>query len=436
MIDMPAMRYTLREANALVSAVIGRHLGEDIWVEAEVMGLSVRNGHCYMELVQKDDGGNTPVASARATCWRSAWGAVGANFRRVTGQDPRAGINMLLKVRATFHERYGFSWNVTDIDPTFTLGDMVRRRMEIIGKLKAAGVFDMNRQLSLPMFCNRVAVVSSESAAGYGDFRDQLENNDRGLRFQARLFPSIMQGERVEASIIAALNRICEERDSFDCVVIIRGGGAGSDLSGFDTYDLAENVANFPLPVITGIGHERDECILDMVSFRREKTPTAVAAFLISHQARVLDNLDGLRERMAGSVKLAMRTERLRLDGLASRLPPMVGSLVTRNRSRLDSLSGRLGMATRARLDGELHRIGSLAQAMPHHLRRMVEGERHRLDMLSQRAKALDPVETLRRGYSITLSGGVAVRDASRLKPGDRLETRLERGTVRSVVEG
>ena len=217
----------------------------DYWVEAELADVRESAGHCYMELVQKDEFGSTPVARASAKCWRSTWMLARPHFERVTGERIHAGMKVLLQVHAQFHENYGFSWIVTDIDPTFTLGDMARKRMEIVRTLKEEGVFDLNRELSIPLFAQRIAVISSATAAGYGDFCSQLSNNAYGFDFIVELFQAVMQGEQVEQSVIAALNRINECADLFDCVVIIRGGGATSDLSGFDTLALAEKWQTF-----------------------------------------------------------------------------------------------------------------------------------------------------------------------------------------------
>ena len=296
-------RLTLYELNNLVREVLECEMPDEYWVEAELSECREARGHCYMELIQKDERNATPIAKASARCWASKWMLVRPYFERTTGQRLHAGMKVLLKVYAQFHEAYGFSWIVTDIDPTYTLGDMARKRQEIIRQLKEEGVFDLQKELQLPLFCQRIAVISSETAAGYGDFCNQLADNPYGFKFETQLFPAIMQGEGVEQSIIDALGKIYSEYSDysehsdysdcpFDCVVIIRGGGATSDMSGFDTLALAENVANFPLPIITGIGHDRDESILDMVSHTRVKTPTAAAAFLIDHLKTIMDILN------------------------------------------------------------------------------------------------------------------------------------------------
>jgi len=428
---------TLYDLNRLVREVIECEMPDEYWVEAELSECRESRGHCYMELIQKDEQTATPVAKASAKCWASKWSVVRPYFERTTGQQLRAGMKVLLKVYPQFHEAYGFSWIVSDIDPTYTLGDMARKRQEIIRQLKEEGVFDLQHELKLPLFCQRIAVISSETAAGYGDFCHQLANNPYGFRFEPHLFPAIMQGEGVEQSIIAALNQIflmgtengkrktengkrktengelrTERYDypaaessrpetnhtsqfsvlnsQFDCVVIIRGGGATSDMSGFDTLALAENVANFPIPIITGIGHERDESILDMVSHTRVKTPTAAAAFLIAHLKEVLDVISDTEHRMANSVLSRMEKEQLKISRFTETIPLLV--------------------------------------------QRRLTHERHRLELIEEKVKNLDPMLLLSRGYSITLFNGKAVRRADQLKEGDEIETRLEKGTIKSII--
>lgn len=426
--------YSLLELNTLVRRTIELGLPGQLWVEAELAEARESRGHCYMELIQKDDSTNTPVARASAKCWRQTWMMLRAHFERTTGQMFHAGMKVRLRVYAQFHEAYGFSWIVTDIDPYFTVGDMARRRQEIVRQLKAEGVFDLNRELDFPMFAQRIAVISSETAAGYGDFCNQLADNDYGFSFTTRLFPAVMQGEQVEQSVIAALDRINRCSDEFDCVVIIRGGGATSDMSGFDTLPLAENVANFPLPVITGIGHDRDESIIDMVAHTRVKTPTAAAALLISRLKATADLIDSCRERVLRAVSRRMETERMRLGRLSERIPTLFSVVRTRHESRLEIMQRRLTAAITRRLTAEHHRVETLTQSLAPLTERRMTAERHRLDMLAQRAKALDPTLLLRRGYSITLHQGRAVRDAGALKPGDEIVTRLATGSITATV--
>ena len=382
--------YALSQLNKMVRDAIDMQLPDEYWVEAELSECREHNGHCYLELIEKDEHTNTPVARASAKCWRQTWLMVKPYFERTTGEPLRTGMKVLLKVYAQFHEAFGFSWIVTDIDPNYTLGDMARKRLEIIRQLKEEGVFDLQRELRIPLFAKRIAVISAENAAGYGDFCRQLEDNEYGFRFEVTLFPAIMQGEQVERSIIAALERIYALTASFDVVVIIRGGGATADLSGFDTLALAENVAQFPLPVITGIGHERDESILDMVAHTRVKTPTAAAALLIDHLRQVLERINSAQQRITTAIFQRIANQKMRLTNLQTLLP----ALVQRN----------------------------LAEA------------RHRIEMLEVLLKSHDPQRLLSRGYSITLLNGRAVRDPQQLKAGDVLETRVEKGTIKSTV--
>ena len=417
---------TLYELNQLVREVIEETLYDEYWVEAELAEVREVRGHCYMELVEfpsntnsdsrsvtpsRTNASRTPIARASARCWQSSWILIRPHFERVTGQPLSPGMKVLLKVYPQFHEAYGFSWIVTDIDPTFTLGDMARRRQEIIRQLKEEGVYDLQKSLTLPVFCQRIAVISSANAAGYGDFVNQLTNNDYGFRFETTLFPATMQGNDVEPSIINALNKVNSSPD-FDCVVIIRGGGATTDLSGFDTLLLAENVANFPLPIITGIGHERDESVLDLVSHTSVKTPTAVAAFLIDHLSKLYDFLVASQETIARCVRQQMEKERLRLNRWQTQIPALFSVYATRQEARIEQLRSRLTPA----------------------LNNLLQREVHRLQLLEQRATSLDPTLLLQRGYSITLVNGKSLRDPASVKSGDEITTRLEKGTITSKV--
>ena len=427
---------SLYELNSLVRDVISMSLPDSYWVEAELSeAREGYGGHCYMELIEKDEHSNTPIAKAHASCWRTRWMLLKPQFERVTGQRIHAGMKVLLKVHAQFHENYGFSWIVDDIDPTYTMGDMARKRMEIIQTLKKEGVFDLQKELKLPMFCQRIAVISSATAAGYGDFCNQLADNGYGLQFTTALFAATMQGEGVEQSVISALNRINEEWENWDCVVIIRGGGATSDLSGFDTLALAENVANFPLPIITGIGHERDESVLDMISFQRVKTPTAAAAFLVDHLTEVYARIEDAQEAIVNYVKRRLQVERMKFERLSTQIPTLFSLVKVRQSNRLDQLLNRLKVkAERIPADG-LHRLEMLEARLKEPVARKLERELHRIDMLSQRAIAQDPERLLSRGYSITLKDGKSIKDASQLKSGDEIETRFAKGVAKAVVK-
>ena len=433
---------SLYELNSLVRETIETVMPNEYWVEAELSEVKEWGGHCYLDLIEKDERSNTPVARASAKCWKNTWMLLRPYFERVTGQKLHAGMKVLLKVFAQFHENYGFSWIVTDIDPTYTMGDMARKRQEIIQQLKVAGVFDLQKGLTLPMFAQHIAVISSANAAGYGDFCNQLEDNEYGYKFHTRLYSAVMQGEGVEKSIIKALNQIYEDfqklsaesRQSFDSVVIIRGGGATSDLSGFDTLALAENVANFPLPIITGIGHERDESVLDMVSYLRVKTPTAAAAFLINHLKQVDERIADAQESIVGCVQHRMQLEKMRLDRLSTQIPVLFSVAKTRQEARLERLFSRLATGIHEYVERQRAVLDLRYSVLHSSLERRMLQEKHRLEIMEQRIESVNPERLLERGYSITWHHGKAVRDVNELKTGDEIETRLQKGVIKSKV--
>ena len=403
---------SLYELNSIVRSRIESLSAETYWVKAELSELRVSRGHCYMEFVQKADTGNSLVAKARGQVWANRWGLLKTYFEKTTGQALSAGMQVLVSVEPTFHELYGYSLNVIDIDPTFTLGDIARRRMEIIRQLKEEGVADMNKEIPLPRLLQRIAVISSATAAGYGDFSDQLQNNQYGLHFHTQLFPATMQGDGVEQSVISALNAIASDMDSWDIVVIIRGGGSTSDLSGFDTLALAENVAQFPLPVITGIGHERDDTVIDMVAHTRVKTPTAAAEFLIHHQAQELATIEEFAERIASASMQHLHNERIRQQNITAKIPTLLTLVSTREGNRMNILWQRLTSACATRFMKEQHRI----------------------ERISDKMQSADPEHVLRLGYSITRINGKAVTDTSCVAPGDTITTTLANGEVQSEV--
>ena len=426
---------SLYELNGLVSAVIETTLNKEYWVEAELSEVREVRGHCFMELVQKDENTHTPVAKASAKCWKSTWMLVKPYFERVTGQVMHAGMKVLLRVYANFHEAYGFSWIVTDINPEYTMGDLARRRLAIIRQLKEEGVYDLQRELRLPLFAQRIAVISSEGAAGYGDFCHQLENNGYGFQFDVTLFPAVMQGEQVEDSIVCALDSINTRIDDFDVVVIIRGGGATSDLSGFDTLRLAENVANFPLPIITGIGHERDESILDMVSHTRVKTPTAAASFLIDHLATVQRHLDDVRQQLVTMVLGRLDAERLRINKLGTQIPLLATEVLKHEEVRLGRMKVLVEQAVGMGLQKRESDLKQLRLQLKSTAESALQSQVSRLRELKLKVQQLDPERMLHYGYSITMKGGRVVRDASALVDGDELLTKLAKGNVTSIVK-
>lgn len=411
---MEEQALSLYELNGLVKRTIRDRMSETYWVQAELSDVrSNYSGHCYLEFIQKDASGNNLIAKARGTIWSNIYKMLKPYFEQETGQAFASGIKVLVRVSVDFHELYGYSLTVLDIDPTYTVGDMERKRREILRQLEEEGVIDLNKELEIPVLPQRIAVISSATAAGYGDFCNQLSNNPRGYGFYTELFPAIMQGERVEESIIAALDAIYARLEAFDVVVIIRGGGATSDLSGFDTYDLAVNCAQFPLPIITGIGHERDDTVIDLIAHTRVKTPTAAAAFLIACMDQVADRLDNLSFRLQQGVRNRLLWEHRRIEGLKQRIPSAVYKRISDAKYGLLAANRDLQMATR----------------------QFLSMKKHRLELLQQRLNDALPEKQLARGYSITLKNGKAVKDASALKEGDTLVTLLYKGKVESVIK-
>ena len=426
---------TLYELNSLVVELIDKVMPSSYWVEAEIADARESKGHLYLELIEKDESTNIPIARASAKCWRSSWLMIGPHFERVAGVKLRAGLQIMIQVHAQFHAQYGFSWIIDDINPEYTMGSMARKRNEIIAQLKSEGVFELQRELCLPLFAQRIAVISSASAAGYGDFCNQLQHNEYGFRFQMQLFQAFMQGEQVEQSIVAALNLISTKEDDFDCVGILRGGGATADRSGFDTLVLAENVANFPLPVITGIGHERDESILDMVAHTRVKTPTAAAAFLIDHLAATLNRIEQAQISIQRMVEHRIQHEKLHLQQLSTHIPILFSMVKNRENARLDDYWHALLQRVMLHLQQSKMRVELLSNKVIPATTNKLMAEQHKLQLLEQRVDGVNPERMLRLGYSLTYKNGYVLRNVNEVKAGDEITTRLEGGIITSVVK-
>ena len=404
---------SLYDLNVLVRRSLEQCLPDTYWIQAELSDVRTNStGHCYLEFVQKDARSNSLIAKARGTIWANVFRLLKPYFEEATGQAFVAGIKVLVQVTVSFHELYGYSLTVQDIDPTYTLGDMARRRKEILKQLEEEGVLLLNKELDIPRLPQRVAVISSSTAAGYGDFCHQLKNNPGGFYFYTELFPALMQGDRVEESVLAALDKINSRLESFDVVVIIRGGGATSDLSGFDTYLLAAACAQFPLPVITGIGHERDDTILDMVAHTRIKTPTAAAEFLIGCMNDAAEELEMLAGRLYGGIRELLAQEHRKLVSYRNRIPSAAYRYISDAKFALLTVRKDIVQAA----------TSSLSR---HH---------HRLELLQQRLTDVSPEKQLARGYSITLKNGRIVKNVSSLNEGDEITTRLYQGELISTV--
>jgi len=405
---------SLSELTEQIQQTIRMSFDTPVWIRAEISELRENpGGHCYLELIEKDSDSDTLLAKSKATCWASTYRMLKPYFESSTGQSLRSGLKVLVAVSVEFHPVYGFSLNLRDIDPTFTIGEMAARRLQVIRQLEADGVVDMNKQLELPILLQRLAIISSATAAGYGDFNDQLKNDASQFAFYTRLFPAVMQGDQAEASIIAALEKIYEHVDLFDAVVIIRGGGATTDLACFDSYELALNCAQFPLPVIAGIGHQRDFTILDMVAHTSVKTPTAVAEFLIAHlqeaENRVLDIFSDIRY----VVKNKIETEYRKVDQAKLRIKQTLRSWVVLKTHRLERHKSRLQATVRM------------------HLLR----QNSKLLLLEKNIETHSPAFLLQHGYTITTLNGKRISSTNQVKQGDKIRTFVHDGDFGSIVE-
>ena len=448
----------LYQLNCLVKRELKNRFPDSFLVIAEIADVKEnRSGHCYLELVEKREEDDAVIATARATIWAFTYRMLKPYFETTTGKSLQKGIKVLVRVEIVFHELYGYSLNIKDIDPTFTIGDLERKRKEIIDRLTQEGVIDMNRELEFPMLPKTVAIISSPTAAGYGDFVDQLHRNAYGYAFHTKLFPAIMQGEKTTESIIAALERIYEFESLFDVVVIIRGGGSQTDLGSFDSYELAANVAQFPIPILAGIGHERDETIVDRVAYRSVKTPTAAAAFLIECFSEADGELEEAKEILVRETKRILQEEKTRqvvritefkqfprlfLEAqanhlaLSSRRVEHASRLFVQERiNGLDQLKMKVEGKVGTLLERRRNRLEDIQKTVVRKITELFTANRYFLELAETKMKYVDPKNILEKGFSITRVNGKAVRETETVKKGDVLETELFRGIIRSEIK-
>ncbi len=433
--DMGETAISLVEFNRRIGGLLHDASVQRCWVVAETSDVRQSGGHCYLELVQKDAQTGQTLARMRGIVWASVYARLRCEFERATGQPFASGMNVMVEVSANFHEQYGLSVVITGINPTYTLGDMARQRLEILNRLRREGIIDLNKQLPWVDVAQRVAVISAAGAAGYGDFMNQLHNNPSGIKFYTCLFPAVMQGQSTVTSVIAALERINDYADLFDCVVIIRGGGSTSDLNSFDNYDLAANVAQFPLPVICGIGHDRDNTVVDSVASVRVKTPTAAAEWLLDRAQSALDHVNALTDMVVDSATQMLSGARQQLAYFTSGIPLMADNIVVRHRARLQQIAAAIPVVAARRIDGAGKDLAFASQRVAMAARQCVANERQRVTGLEKQVELLSPDRVLRRGYSLTLRDGHVVTSVSSLRAGDSLVTRFADGERTSVVE-
>lgn len=434
--DVNKQTYSLSELTGEIHDVLKEAFPDTYWVRAETSDVHINSasGHCYLEFIEKDTQSNQIIAKARGAIWAKTFRMLKPYFEMETGQHFTSGLKVLVRVSIDFHEVYGFNLNVVDIDPSYTLGDLVRKRQEIIRQLQEEGVFTLNKELSLPALPQRIAVITSPTAAGYEDFINQLFYNKAGYPFYVKLFPALMQGEKTEESIIAALERIDSHRELFDAVVIIRGGGATSDLNSFDSYLLAANCAQFPLPIITGIGHERDDTIIDLVAHTRLKTPTAVAAFLINCMDQAAEQLNLLQQALCTDTLSILQEKKQTLQRIGTLLPATVNNRIERNRSALNLLASKLPTITSGLLEQNKNQLELMHQRIHTAISSRLLKESRFIELQEQFIRMASPDYILKRGYSLTLRDGKILKSAKAVKSGDHLTTRFSDGEIESEV--
>jgi exodeoxyribonuclease VII large subunit len=403
---------SLSQLNDLIGQEIKNAFPESYWLMAETSDVRVSNRHCYLELVEKNPRTHALIAKARGYIWSNTFEILKLYFEQKTGQAFISGLKVLINVSIDFHPLYGYGLNIIDIDPSYTLGDLQMRRQEILSRLEEEGILSLNKELEMPALPQRIAVISSVTAAGYEDFLNHLNHNDKGFVFYSRLFPALMQGEQTESSIISALDKIFEYKDLFDVVIIIRGGGASSDLASFDSYDLAVNCSQFPLPIITGIGHERDDTVLDFVSHYRAKTPTAVADYLINRMEETAETLFHCQEEVTLGAQGILEQTSNRLQVLTSRLPLSANQVIEGGKTAVEIKCLKIRNA----------------------VKQLIANGNAQLKEKEFFFKLSSPDYILAKGYSITLKNGKAVKSYKELQEGDTIETALAEGKVVSTV--
>lgn len=426
--------FSLLELNAAIRSVVESSFPERYWVCAEISELHLNNtGHCYLELIEKDNRSRT-IARSRAMIWASTYMLLQPYFEQETGQRLTSGIKVLVQVSVACHELYGISLTIHDINPGYTLGEAARKRSEILARLKDEGVLDMNKELPIPLLPQRIAIISSGTAAGYGDFINQLTNNSHHYSFYPVLFAAVMQGERTEASVIEALNRIYSHIEYFDCVVIIRGGGATSDLGCFDSYPIAANIAQFPLPVIVGIGHERDETVLDDIAAIRVKTPTAAAEWLINRAREAELSALALQQQIIDTVENKLLNETHRLQQLAHAIPMTITTRLHREAVRQQQMTHTIDRNIHERISRESNRLSLITHLIPERIETLIRQERQKIDNMEHTVRLLSPDAVLSRGYSLILHNGKAIQSIENISAGNDVKILLADGSADALI--
>jgi exodeoxyribonuclease VII large subunit len=424
----------LSELTYIIRESIASSLPESYWVVGEITGLRVnQKGHCYLELVERDD--DSITARMSANIWAYDYRKLAAKFLQETKAFLKDGMKVLFLATVNFHEVYGLSLNIIDIDPAYTLGDIARKKREIIARLEKERLIDLNKSLPLPLVPQRIAIVSSHTAAGYDDFISHMENNSYGYKFHLKLFQALMQGDEAESSMIGALRQVITQRGSFDLAVLIRGGGSQMDLSCFDSYELASEIARLPLPVITGIGHERDDTIADMVAHTRMKTPTAVAEFIISGVRSFEERVIDCKRRLVRQSEHLLKDEAYRLKNVLQELTNSAVKLVTRHIGKVGLIGYTIKSASNIYIERRRNDLLSVQKKLQIVTESKLTGYTNKLNRIEQAVHYLDPVNILKRGYSITHYQGRTIKNIEGLARGETVKTRLYHGAITSKIE-
>lgn len=427
--------YSLYELNEEIKEAIAAHFSQPIWIRAEISEIRENsNGHCYLELVEKDEKSDRIIAKNKATIWSFTYRMLKPYFETSTGQTLHEGLRILISCTVEYHELYGLSLNISDIDPTYTLGELALRRQQILQQLQADGIADMNKELTFPEIPQRIAIISSGTAAGYGDFLDQLHHNEDGFIFYTHLFQSIMQGDKTEQSLIHALDRVYENIHLFDVVVIIRGGGASADLSCFDRYLLAVHCAQFPLPILTGIGHQRDSTILDTVAFNSLKTPTAVAEYLIDTMQDAYGLLSGITDRLTEQTRSLLEHKENLLKAHTQQIPQLLSGRTESQKFALEKHSIQLKQFTQVALKNKQYALDQYQHPLKHNAIRMIQEAQQIIEQKSLQLQYTNPLSLLKKGYTLTYKNGKRVTSSKDLQPGDHITSVFADGTTSSTV--
>ena len=425
--------FSLRELQLAVRERLAEAFPLPVWVAAEISEMKVNySGHCYLELVEKGGTNGVPAAKASAVIWRSHYGPIATYFAAKTGEQLAVGMKVLVRVTISYHELYGLSFQIQDIDPTYTLGDWEQQRQQTITRLREEGVWDMNRELGVPRVPQRVAIVSSANAAGYQDFCKEIARSP--YRVELTLFDAFMQGHGAEDSIIEALESVAERADEFDVVALIRGGGSQSDLACFNSYRLCAHVAQFPLPIVTGIGHDKDESVADMVAARRLKTPTAVAAWIGEQMAEFDGTLDALAQAIERHATEILSTERQRLERNAAMIATQAAAATRRIELTLERYRSELRRVSEQLLSDQRNRVARADENLRRATEYFVRSERERLGALEQAVAARDPQNIMALGFAVVSLGGHALNDASQTAIGQQVSIRLAKGELKAKI--